>query len=64
MISYAEKDFSISYLRTKDDAEIDLIIERPGMPRALVAIKSSTNVRPEDLGTLNRFAKDLAIACQ
>ena len=59
LISYAERDFSLSYLRTKDDAEIDLIIERPGMPRAIVEIKSSTHIRPEDLTTLNRFASDM-----
>lgn len=34
--SYNKKNYSFSYLRTKDDAEIDLIIERPGCPIALV----------------------------
>lgn len=56
---YNEKDFSLSYLRTKDDAEIDLIIERPGMPRALIEIKSSTSVKPEDVSMLNRFVNDM-----
>ncbi len=38
--SYSEADFKLSYLRTKDDAEIDLIIERPGSPDLLIEIKS------------------------
>ncbi|MCI5064117.1 AAA family ATPase [bacterium] len=59
LIHYAENDFILSYLRTKDDAEIDLIIERPGMKTALVEIKSTNEVTPESLATLNRFAKDM-----
>ena len=38
---YFRKDFRFSYFRTKDGAEIDLIIDRPGEPLALVEIKSS-----------------------
>jgi len=56
--SYAERRFSFSYLRTKDDAEIDLIIERPGMPLAVVEIKSSANVTERDVASLSRFAPD------
>jgi uncharacterized protein len=59
LVTYADNDFSLFYLRTKDDAEVDLIIERPGMPRALVEIKSSTHVSPQDLTTLNRFAHEM-----
>ncbi len=59
LINYNDKDFTLSYLRTKDDAEIDLIIERPGMPTAIVEIKSSTHIRPEDISTLNQFANDM-----
>lgn len=33
--SYREPDFQFSYLRTKDDVEIDLIIERPDRSTAL-----------------------------
>ena len=45
LISYAENDYSLSYLRASGDAEIDLVIDRPGMKRAIVEIKSSTQVR-------------------
>lgn len=60
--SYLRTDFNFSYLRTKDDAEIDLIIERPGMPIALVEIKSTDRVRQKDIRTLERFHKDFAKA--
>ncbi len=55
---YLNKDWQLSYLRTKDDAEIDLIIERPGLPRALIEIKSTTKIRSEDLTTLVKFLPD------
>lgn len=53
-----EKDYRFSYLRTKDSAEIDLIIERPGLPTALVEIKSSLHVDERDVRTLTAFQKD------
>jgi predicted AAA+ superfamily ATPase len=56
--SYAERRFSFSYLRTKDDAEIDLIVERPGMPLAVVEIKSSANVTERDIASFSRFAPE------
>ena len=56
--SYQELDYSLSYLRTKDDAEIDLILERPGLPRALIEIKSAAVVHENDLTSLKRFARD------
>ena len=55
---YLNKDYSLSYLRTKDDAEIDLIIERPGMPRALVEIKSASRITQDDVRTIARFLPD------
>lgn len=45
---YYKKDFKLSYLRTKDDVELDLVIERPGLADLLVEIKSTTRVRFED----------------
>lgn len=59
LISYAENDYSLSYLRASGDAEIDLVIDRPGIKRAIVEIKSSTQVREEDVSTLKRFAADM-----
>lgn len=56
--SYHRKNFSFSYLRTKDGAEIDLIIERPGMPLALVEIKSTSRISELDLKHLRAFSPD------
>jgi predicted AAA+ superfamily ATPase len=53
--SYRDADWAFSYLRTKDDAEIDLVVERPGLPVALIEIKSNRLVRERDARPLDRF---------
>jgi predicted AAA+ superfamily ATPase len=58
-LEYSLSQYQLSYLRTKDDAEVDLIIERAGRPRILVEIKSSSSIRPEDLSTLQKFAASM-----
>jgi predicted AAA+ superfamily ATPase len=58
LASYRRNDFTFSYLRTKDDAEIDLIIERPGMPTAIIEIKSTDKVDDDDVASLRRFLPD------
>jgi predicted AAA+ superfamily ATPase len=55
---YKRTDFRLSYIRTKDDAEIDLIIERPGRSVALVEIKSKDIVSSDDSKHLRAFASD------
>ncbi len=57
--AYAQNDFRFSYLRTKDDAEIDLIVERPGAPTVLIEIKSAEHVDERDTRSLERFAADI-----
>lgn len=57
--AYLEKDYRMSYLRTQEGAEIDLILERPGLPLVLVEIKSSRKVDERDIRTLHAFKKDL-----
>lgn len=56
---YYEKNYRLSYLRTKDDAEIDLIIERPGLKTVFIEIKSSHHVDERDVFTLKSFKKDM-----
>jgi len=58
--SYAKKDWRLSYLRTKDGVEIDLIIERPGLKRALVEIKSTEQVTEDDVRALQRLEKNIS----
>lgn len=57
--SYGKKDYRLSYLRTKNGVEIDLVIERPGLKRALVEIKSTERVADEDIRSLTRLGKDV-----
>lgn len=57
--AYGKKDYRLSYLRTKDGVEIDLIIERPGMKRALVEIKSAERITDEDIRSLTILGKDV-----
>jgi len=58
--SYLERDFRFSYLRTKDGLEINLVIERPGAPRALVEIKSSERINDEHLRSLSLLGPDIS----
>lgn len=55
---YLRLDYHFFYLRTKDGAEIDLIISRPGKKLILIKIKSAHKVFLEDVTTLNNFVKD------
>ena len=56
--SYKRKDWTYSYLRTKDGAEIDLIIQRP-KDILLIEIKSKDRVSKEDVKVLEALAKDI-----
>jgi predicted AAA+ superfamily ATPase len=60
--SYHRKNFRFYHLLTKDGAEIDLLIERPGKPLALVEIKSAEEVDSRHIRTLKRFAEELSEA--
>ena len=59
---YRYPDWRCSFLRTGAGAEIDLVIERPGMPTALIEIKSAERVDERDVHNLARFARDFADA--
>jgi predicted AAA+ superfamily ATPase len=58
LASYYHRMYRFSYLKTKDDAEVDLVVERPGLPLLFIEIKSSENVQAEHLTTLKRLAND------
>jgi predicted AAA+ superfamily ATPase len=55
---YFEKDFRFFYLRTENDYEIDLIIDRPGRPLLLVEIKSATSVTDSMLKKFVKLASE------
>ncbi|OGQ15380.1 MAG: hypothetical protein A3B70_03220 [Deltaproteobacteria bacterium RIFCSPHIGHO2_02_FULL_40_11] len=54
-----KKDYKLSYLRTKDDAEIDIILSKPGIPILLIEIKSSSNIIESDITNLSNLARDI-----
>lgn len=55
---YNETDFTFSYLRTKDDVEVDLIIDRPGRSTILLEIKSAERIDERHVKNLVHFKKD------
>lgn len=61
---YLRKNFSFYYLKTKDQNEIDLIIERPGKPDILVEIKSTQQIHKRHTSKLSHFKKDWPSPCK
>lgn len=55
---YANRDYRLSYMRTQDDTEIDLVIERPGKPLVLVEIKSTAECKLESLRGFHSLIAD------
>lgn len=58
-LEYSLKQYQLSFLRTKDGAEIDLIAERSAKQTFLIEIKSSPTVREEDLRNLKALSNDI-----
>lgn len=56
LASYYHRDYKFSYLKTKDDAEIDLVVERPGQDILFIEIKSSVDVQDQQLTNLKQLA--------
>jgi hypothetical protein len=56
--AYEANDWRFSSFRTDGEAEIDLIVERPGMPKALVEMKSTERAGDGEVAALNRFLPD------
>jgi predicted AAA+ superfamily ATPase len=58
LVGYFHDDYRLHYLKTKDDVEVDLVIDRPGQPLLFIEIKSSKNVRAEDLSKFIKITKE------
>ena len=58
LIDYYHTSYHLSFIKTKDGAEVDLVVERPGQPYLFIEIKSTDNVRPEQVTTLKQLAND------
>lgn len=59
-ISIFRLDWKLSFLRTKDDLEIDLIIERGAQSTLLIEIKSTNIVLDEHVKALELLGPDIA----
>lgn len=59
LASYYYSEYRFSYLGTKDNVEIDLVVERPGKKILLIEIKSSDNVREDHLTAFSKIIKDI-----
>ncbi|MEI8026921.1 MAG: ATP-binding protein [Pseudomonadota bacterium] len=57
-VSYSRLDWSFSFIRTKDGVEIDLVIERPGIPALFIEIKSKNLVNESDAKSLETLGRD------
>ena len=56
---YYRKNYKFSYLRIKDDAEVDLVIERAPKDYILVEIESSATIQEKDTRIIQTFFNDL-----
>ena len=56
--AYEQLDWRFSYLRTKAGREVDLVLQRPGRPLALVEIKSTGQVREDHATALTALLPD------
>lgn len=58
LASYRHRNYRFSYLETKDDAEIDLVVERPGKKILFIEIKSTQIVESRHLASLQALTRD------
>ena len=56
LASYYHSEYRFSYLMTEANAEIDLVVERPGEKVLFIEIKSNESVRKDDLTTIQKLA--------
>ena len=58
LASYRHRNYRFTYLATKDDAKIDLVVERPGQKILFIEIKSAVTVESRHLSTLKTLSRD------
>ena len=59
LAEYSRKSWKYFYLLTKDGAEIDLIIDRPGESTLCIEIKSSEQITESNVRSLIRLGSDI-----
>ena len=55
LCTYSGNQFVLNFLRTFDDHEIDLVVQRPAKALLLIEIKSTSQVKPEDTHVLQKL---------
>lgn len=58
LVKYSKPDWELFYLQTKDGAEVDVIIDRPGAVPIFIEIKSTTKISTADLASYLRLVHD------
>jgi predicted AAA+ superfamily ATPase len=56
--SYYFEEYRFCYLRTKDDVEVDLVVERPGQDFLFIEIKSTSNISKDAISSFWHITKD------
>jgi uncharacterized protein len=56
---YYRKDYRFNYLRTANDVEIDLVVERPGKPLLCIEIKSNSDVKLQDISSFRQLTAQI-----
>jgi uncharacterized protein len=59
LADYYQTDYRLSYLQTKDGAEIDLILDRPGKKPLFIEIKSTTELREDHLTSMKKLIREV-----
>lgn len=62
LCQYFKPEYRLSYIQTKDNFEIDLVVERPGQPLLLIEIKSATQVQDHMITNLAKMGKEFTDA--
>ena len=58
LANYFKPEYKFYYLQTKDELEVDLIVERPGQKHLFIEIKSSKNVNAQDIKNINKISNE------
>ena len=58
-IEYYKDEYRLSFLRTKTDMEIDLIVQRPGQKTLLIEIKSTDDVQSDQLRNFENLLDEI-----
>jgi uncharacterized protein len=60
LADYYNLEYRFSFLKTKDDAEIDLVVERPGLSILFIEIKSSKHITEVDISSFIKLTHDFS----